>query len=824
MKISYSWLKDYLCADVSAEEISAILTSIGLEVESVEVVERVKGGLRGVTVGQVLTCEQHPDADKLRVTTVDVGGEQPLQIVCGAPNVAAGQKVPVATIGTTLFFANGDEIKIKKSKLRGVESSGMICAEDELGIGTSHAGIMVLAADAQVGQPLADVLGLESELVFEIGLTPNRIDAASHVGVARDLAAYLSVHCPEKLRRFSPPSVESFRVDDASNAYRVKVENTEACLRYCGVTISGVAVQASPAWLQKRLAAIGLRPINSVVDVTNYVLHELGQPLHAFDADKIAGKTVVVRTCPEGTPFKTLDGVERKLSAQDLMICSAEKPLCIAGVFGGMESGVTEATKNIFLESACFNPVWVRKTAKRHALSTDASFRYERGADPSIPPAALKRAAMLIKELGGGSISSEVVDVYPKVAERKSVALTLSGVCTGIGKAIDSSVIKKILAALEIDVTREDGDNLTVSVPTYRIDVARPCDVVEEILRIYGYNNVEIPQHVRASLNHTARPDNEQMVNAAASLLSGQGFNEIMCLSLTSAKRYDELRSYPKEKLVLLQNPNSVELNAMRQTLLFGGLEAIAYNINRRQPDLKLYEFGNTYCRQAPHGSVTERFGEELRLSLFVTGAQHKKNWNEPQAMSSFFTLKKHVEQLLQRFGVDLRALQSAALPADIFSDGAAYKLGGKDLLWMGAVSKKLRSAFDVKQDVYFAEIRWPALLSFAARQKIAYAELPKYPAVNRDLALLLDANVTFAQLRETAHKTEKKLLQSVGLFDVYEGSKLPEGKKSYALSFTLQDSERTLTDQEIERIMEKLVAAFEKDFGAQLRRIESSV
>ena len=821
MKISYSWLKDYICADVSAEEISSILTAIGLEVESVEVVESVKGGLRGVTVGRVLTCEPHPDADKLRVTTVDIGGDQPLQVVCGAPNVAAGQKVPVATIGATLFFANGSEVNIKKSKLRGVESSGMICAEDELGIGNSHAGVMVLDDSAKVGQPLADFLGLESELIFEIGLTPNRIDAASHVGVARDLAAYLAVHCPEKLRRFSYPPAENFKVDNTSNAYSVRVENTEACPRYCGVTVSGVAVQASPAWLQKRLAAIGLRPINNVVDVTNYVLHELGQPLHAFDADKIAGKTVVVRTCPEGTPFKTLDDVERKLSAQDLMICSAEKPMCIAGVFGGAESGVTGATKNIFIESACFNPVWVRKTAKRHALSTDASFRYERGADPNIPVTALKRAAMLIRELGGGSISSEVVDVYPQVAERKSIPLTFSGVCASIGKAIDSSAIKKILAALELDVTHEDGDSLTVSVPTYRIDVARPCDVAEEILRIYGYNNVEVPRHVHASLSYTTRPDNEQLVNAAASLLSGQGFNEIMCLSLTNAKRYDELHSYPKEKLVLLQNPNSVELNAMRQTLLFGGLEAIAYNINRRQPDLKLYEFGNTYFRQAPAGSVTERFGEEARLGIFVTGAAHKKSWNEPQAMSNFFTLKKHVELLLQRFGVNLHALQSAALPADVFSDGAAYRLGGKDFLSMGVVSKTLRGMFDVKQEVYFAELRWQILTRFAAQQKITCAGLPRYPEVSRDLALLIDKNVTFAQLRETAHKAEKKLLQSVGLFDVYEGSKLPDGKKSYALSFTLQDSERTLTDQEIERIMEKLVSAFEKNFGAQLRKAE---
>ncbi|MDR0413915.1 MAG: phenylalanine--tRNA ligase subunit beta [Prevotellaceae bacterium] len=821
MKISYSWLKDYICADASAEEVNKILTAIGLEVESVEEVESVKGGLHGVVVGHVLTCEQHPDADKLRVTTVDVGGEQPLQIVCGAPNVAVGQKVAVATIGATLFFANGDEVKIKKSKLRGVESYGMICAEDELGIGDSHAGIMTLDANAKVGQPLADFLELKSETVFEIGLTPNRIDAASHVGVARDLAAYLSVHCPEKLKRFSYPSVENFKVDNTSNTCSVKVENTEACPRYCGVTISGVTVKDSPEWLQKRLSVVGLRPINNVVDVTNYVLHELGQPLHAFDADKIEGKTVVVKTCPEGTTFRTLDEVERKLSAQDLMICSVEKPMCIAGVFGGTDSGVTNSARNIFLESACFSPVWVRKTAKRHALSTDASFRYERGADPNIPLTALKRAAMLIKELGGGSISSEVVDVYPQAVARKNIALTFDYICTSIGKAIDHSVIEKILTALEFEVTRGEGGSITVSVPTYRVDVTRPCDVLEEILRIYGYNNVEIPQHVHASLNHIGKPDNEQMVSTAATLLSSRGFNEIMCLSQTNARRYDELHTCPPDKLALLQNPNSAELNAMRQTLLFGGLEAVAYNINRRQSDLKLYEFGNVYCKLAPTGSVTERFSEELRLGVFVTGALHKKSWNEPQALSNFFTLKQHVELLLQRFGVNLHALQSAELPIDIFTDGAAYKLGGRNFLSMGAVSKKLRDMFDIKQEVYFAELRWPPLLGFVAKQKIACTELPKYPEVNRDLALLVDKGVTFAQLRGAAYKAEKKLLRSVGLFDVYEGDKLPDGKKSYALSFTLQDSERTLTDSDIERIMGNLARAFEKEFGAQVRGAE---
>jgi phenylalanyl-tRNA synthetase beta chain len=724
----------------------------------------------------------------------------------------------VATIGATLYFSSGEEVKIKKSKLRGVESFGMLCAEDELGLGASHEGIMVLDESAKVGQPLADLLKLESDYVFEIGLTPNRIDAASHVGVARDLAAYLAVHFSEKLQKFAYPSVENFKVDNTSNVYQIKVENSEACPRYTGITISGVKVAPSPEWLQKKLNAIGVRPINNMVDITNFVMHELGQPLHAFDADKIDGKTVVVKPCTEGTLFKTLDEVERKLSAQDLMICSASKPLCIAGVFGGVDSGVSNSTQNIFLESAYFNPVWVRKTAKRHTLSTDASFRYERGADPNITVVALKRAAMLIKELGGGNISSEVVDIYPQAIAKKVVALSFEKICASIGKQIDKEVIKKILAGLEFGIENENGDSLSVSVPTYRVDVTRECDVVEEILRIYDYNNVEIPQHVHASLSHVAKPNNETLRNTAANLLSSRGFNEIMCLSLTNSKRYEDLKTYPKEKLVLLQNPNSVELNAMRQTLLFGGLETIAYNINRRQLDLKLYEFGNVYNLLAPSGSVTERFGEEARMSIFVTGAKHKKNWNASNSSTDFFTLKKQVQLLLERFGVNLDTLQTAELPADIFADGAAYKLLGKNFLEMGVVSKKLRAMFDIKQEVYFAEIRWSALVNFVAKQKITYTELPKYPEVNRDLALLLDKKITFAQLREAAVKSEKKLLKSVGLFDVYEGDKLPEGKKSYALSFTLQDSERTLTDQEIERVMSSLMKLFEKEFGAQVR------
>jgi phenylalanyl-tRNA synthetase beta chain len=818
MTISYSWLKDYIDAELSVDEVSRILTAIGLEVEAVEKTEAVKGGLQGVVVGHVITCGQHPDAEKLRVTTVDVGTNELLQIVCGAPNVAAGQKVPVATIGAQLYFSNGEEVKIKKSKLRGVESFGMICAEDELGLGSSHAGIMVLPSEAKVGTPVAEFLKLESEFVFEIGLTPNRIDAASHIGVGRDLAAYLAVHFPEKLKKFNYPSVENFKIDNTSNTFQIKVENSEACPRYSGVTISGVKVAPSPEWLQKKLTAIGVRPINNIVDVTNFVLHEIGQPLHAFDADKIDGKTVVVKTCTEGTTFKTLDEVERKLSSHDLMICSASKPMCIAGVFGGVDSGVNSSTANIFIESAYFNPVWVRKTAKRHALSTDASFRYERGADPNITMYALKRAAMLMKEVAGGQISSEIIDVYPSpIAERK-VELSYSRICTAIGKAIPQQTIKNILTSLEFKVENENGDALAVSVPTYRVEVTRECDVVEEVLRIYDYNNVEIPQHVSSTLNYSQKPDNEHITNIAADMLSSNGFNEIMCLSLTNSKYYDSLTTYPAEKLVMLQNPNSTELNAMRQTLLIGGIEAIAYNINRRQANLKLYEFGNVYSKAAPAGSVTERFTEERRLSILVSGQEHEKSWNTALTPSRFYTLKKIVEQLCQRFGINIEQLQTAQLPSDIFSDGVAYKLAGKPFLEIGVVAKKLRNTLDAKQEVYAAEIYWNTLLQHLTKLKVAYSELPKYPEVTRDLALLVDTKTTFAQLREAAIKTEKSLLKSISLFDVYEGDKIPAGKKSYALSFILQDRERTLTEQDIERSMKNLLNVFEKNFGAQLR------
>ncbi|GHU93494.1 phenylalanine--tRNA ligase beta subunit [Bacteroidia bacterium] len=817
MTISYSWLCSYIKTTATVDEVAQILTAIGLEVEHVETTDAVRGGLRGVVVGEVLTCTPHPDSDHMHVTTVNVGAAEPLQIVCGAPNVAAGQKVAVATIGTMLYFSD-EEVKIKKSKLRGVESCGMICAEDELGIGTSHEGIMVLPADAPVGTPLADFLHLQGETVFEIGLTPNRIDAASHMGVARDLAAYLAVHHPDKLQQLAYPLVDKFKVDNQQLTFDIKVENVEACPRYTGITITGVKVQPSPEWLQKRLQSIGLRPINNVVDTTNFVLHEIGHPLHAFDADRVEGNTIVVKTCAEGTVFKTLDNVERKLSAQDLMICSAAQPLCIAGVFGGAGSGVTEQTTRVFLESAYFNPVWVRKTAKRHGLNTDASFRYERGADPNITPFALQRAALLIQELAGGSVSSNIVDVYPVPIEKRSIVLQYNRLRAAVGKEIPKDVCLKILQALEYVVEEETEEGLTLRVPTYRVDVQQDCDVVEDILRIYDYNHVEIPLGVKSTLSYQPHPDKEKISNAVADFLSHNGFHEIMCLSLTNSLYYKNLQTYPADKTVLLKNPNSVELNAMRQTLLWGGLEAIAHNLNRQQNNLRLYEWGNVYSRAQTDGSLTEKYHEAHQLGMWITGAESEKNWNRPASPSTFFTLKEAVERLLSQYGIDLAALQSAPLPTDIFVDGIACKLMGKPFAQVGIVAKKLRQDLGIKQEVYYAQIEGNVLLQYIDNQRIAYKELPKYPEVHRDLALLLDSPVRFEQLHALATKTEKRLLKKVSLFDVYEGDKLPAGKKSYALSFTLQDAEKTLTDTEIDNVMNRLIAAFGKEFGASLR------
>ncbi|MDR0582376.1 MAG: phenylalanine--tRNA ligase subunit beta [Prevotellaceae bacterium] len=818
MKISYNWLKDYLPITETPERVAEVLTGIGLEVEAIERQEAVKGGLQGVVVGEVLECMPHPDADKLHVTKVNTGAGEPLQIVCGAPNVAAGQKVPVATVGTTLYFANGDEVKIKKSKLRGVESAGMICAEDELGLGSSHDGIMTLAPEAVPGTSLSEWLHLESDIVFEIGLTPNRIDAASHIGVARDLAAALNMDLRMgKMYGFTEDAPVS--VASASPPVRVAVENPAACPRYTGCTIRGVTVQPSPGWLQQRLTAIGVRPINNVVDITNYVLHETGQPLHAFDANTIDGGEVVVKTCPEGTKFITLDGVERTLSAQDLMICNARRPMCMAGVFGGLENGVTGQTKNIFLESAYFHPVWVRKTARRHGLNTDSSFRYERGADPKVPPYALKRAAQLIRDIAGGEAVGGIIDIYPSPVAPAVVQLDYARMERLIGKKIDRETLLRILQRLDFVIDREDAGGLQVTVPSYRVDVTRECDVVEELLRIYGYNNVEIPAHTVVTLSHAARPDKEKIQNTVSDYLVANGFYEMMNNSLTKADYYRALQTFPADKAARILNPLSSDLNVLRQTLLFGGLESIAHNINRQQVDLKLFEWGNCYAFDSARddGSL-KAYTETWQLGLFITGFTSGQNWRQPQERADFFYLKGYVENILERFGSTAGRLETDEAPADVFSGGLQYLLNGKPVAVAGIVSKEIRRLFDIKQDVFAAEIAGSALFKIAKNHQVQYRELPKFPEVRRDLALVLDEKITYAQLRDLAFKTEKHLLTRVNLFDVYRGDKLPQGKKQYALSFVLQDKEKTLADSHIERIMDNLLKAFMQHFAATLR------
>lgn len=816
MKISYNWLKQYINVELDPERIAEILTSIGLEVENLEKHQAVKGGLEGVVIGEVLTCEKHPDADKLSCTTVNVGSGEPLPIVCGAPNVAKGQKVLVATVGTTLYFGD-DEVKIKKAKLRGQPSEGMICAEDELGLGKSHDGIMVLPADAVVGTPAKEYFKLEDDYQFEIGLTPNRIDAASHFGVARDLAAYLSQESEVKALR---PSVDSFKVDNTSRTIPVEVKNAEACPRYTGVTISNVKVAPSPEWLQNRLRVIGLNPINNIVDITNFVLHEIGQPLHAFDADKIEGGKVVVGTLPEATPFVTLDGQERKLNAEDLMICNATKGMCIAGVFGGSESGVTENTNSVFLESAHFNPVWVRKTARRHGLNTDASFRFERGSDPNITVWALKRAAMLIKEIAGGEISSEIVDVYPTPVKDFDVTISLKRVTSLIGKEIPLATIKRILSGLDIAIVSENGDTLQLAVPPYRVDVQREADVVEEILRIYGYNNIEIPEKVNASLSYSTHPDKNKIVNLASDYLTGMNFNEIMCNSLTKASYYDGLTTFTPENVVKILNPLSNDLNGMRQTLLFGGLETIQRNINHKSPNLKLYEFGNCYkfTNIENADNALKKYTEELRMGIWITGDRAEETWTGKSQQVSFFMLKGYVSALLKRFGYDADSLEAVEAPEDVFDYGLQLMDNGKPVVWFGLVNSKLRDTLDIKPEVFFAEIRWDLLTAQAGKVKIALKEIARFPEVRRDLALLIDSNIEFAQVRKVAFATERKLLKRVNLFDVYQGANLGANKKSYAVSFTLQDETKTLTDNQIDKTMDNLVKAFQKEIGAQLR------
>lgn len=818
MTISLNWLRDYLKTDLTPEQISLILTDIGLEVDRFEKRESVRGGLAGVVVGEVLTCAKHPDADKLSVTTVNVGSGEPLQIVCGAPNVAAGQKVLVATVGTTLYTEEGEEFKIKRSKIRGVESLGMICAEDELGLGRSHDGIMILGSDAVAGTPAPDALNIEEDHIIEIGLTPNRVDAASHFGVARDLAAFRKVHGQSV--ELSLPSVEAFAPDSHDREITVEVQDGDGAPRYSGLTITGIKVGPSPEWMQARLRAIGMNPHNNVVDITNYVLHEVGQPLHAFDADRVEGGKIVVRTCPEGTLFTTLDGVERKLSAGDLMICDAAKPMCIAGVYGGLDSGVTEATTSIFLESAYFNPTRIRKTARRHGLSTDASFRYERGADPNITVYALKRAAMLIREIAGGRVSSEITDIYPEPVEWFRFELSYERLNRLVGKEIPQEVVKQIIAALDVRIESENDGVLAVAVPPFRVDVQREADLAEDILRIYGYNNVEIPLHVNSSLSYQPKPDVPKLTNMVADMLSAGGFNETMSNSLTKASYYEGLAAYPAENCVRILNPLSADLGVMRQTMVFNMLEAVQVNVNHRNPNLKLYEFGNVYRyddAKKTEGSLAP-YVETPTLAIAVTGAERQASWNIKTQPTDFFFLRGVFERVLRRLGLDVYNLKTDTLTSDVFGEALAMQLNGKQFAQIGRLSAKMLGMFDIKQEVYYLEMNFGALVKATKKLSVTVGELSKYPEVRRDLALLVNREVTFSSLRDAAFQAERKLLKSVSLFDVYEGDKLPEGKKSYALNFILEDKSRTLTDREIDRIMQAIAARLEKDYGATVR------
>lgn len=822
MNVSYKWLKEYLASDLSAEKMAEILTEIGLEVEDFEKIETIRGGLSGVVVAEVLTCVAHPDSDHLHITTVNVGSTEPLQIVCGAPNVAAGQKVMCATVGAVLYpIGETEAFKIKRSKIRGVESLGMLCAEDEMGIGTDHDGIMVLPSDAVVGTPAKDYLHIEEDYLIGIGLTPNRADAMSHYGVARDVAAYLKAN---KLPcRLTLPSVEAFAVDNHNRATAVEVLDTEGAPRYSGITVTDVKVAPSPEWMQNYLRAIGLNPHNNLVDITNFVLHETGQPLHCFDADKIEGGKISVRTCAEGTKFVTLDGVERTLSAEDLMICDCAKPMCIAGVFGGADSGVSDTTTNVFIESAYFNPVRVRKTAKRHGLNTDASFRFERGIDPNMTIYALKRAAMLFKELAGGTISSEITDMCNATFEPFRFEASLDNVRRLIGKNIDDTTIRQIIASLDVAVESESGEVLQVAVPQYRVDVRREADLIEDILRIYGYNNIEIPSTMTAAVSYAPKPDKTRLINKASDFLSDNGLTEIMSNSLTKSSYYDTLTSYPAAHSVRILNPLSADLNVLRQTLLFNAMEAVQLNVNRKSSNLKLYEFGNCYFydeSKKPQQAENDLapYSETYRLAITITGVDRQQSWNTRPEPTSFFTLKAVVEKLLRRFGVDIYSLKTTQLTSDLFSQAVSVEAGGKELLQMGTVSSAIRRTFDLKAEVFFAEINFDVLVKYTRNSKITSEDLSKFPEVKRDLALVVNKTVTFEQLRGIAFATERKLLKRVSLFDVFEGDKLPMGKKSYALSFVLEDKTQTLNDKIIDKVISNLITAFQQKANASIR------
>jgi len=807
MKISYNWLKQFINIDLKSEDTAEVLTDLGLEVEGVEKFESLKGGLEGVVIGHVLTCTQHTNADKLKVTTVDIGTGTPIQIVCGASNVAVGQKVPVATIGTKLYDKEGGSFEIKKGKIRGEESHGMICAEDELGLGDSHEGIMILDSTLAPGTPAAKVFKIETDEVFEIGLTPNRADAMSHWGVARDLRAGL-IQRDGKQYELITPSVNKFQVEKRTFKIDVKVNNTKLVPRYCGITISGITVKSSPEWLKNKLKAIGLTPKNNIVDITNYVLHELGQPLHAFDASKINGN-IIVETVKSGTKFTTLDGIERTLNEEDIMICDTQGPLCIAGVFGGLNSGVSESTNVIFLESAYFNPVSIRKTAKRHGLSTDASFRFERGIDPAITDYALKRAAILILEVAGGEITSDLIDVNNAKNEDFSVVLNFENVNKIIGQVIPKETLKKILVSLDIKVTSVSDSSLGLIIPSYRVDVQREIDVIEELLRVYGYNNINFTNKVNATVSNSGRTEDYKVQNTIGNQLTSLGFHEMMANSLTTPD-YIKLSDNLKEDFnVLILNPLSIDLSAMRQSLLFSGLEAVSFNINRRNTDLKLFEFGKTY-HKLPSG-----FDEPKHLSLFTTGNRLDESWTNTQKPSDFFLFKGYVISVLSRLGIN--NYQTKPIENDVFAEGIAFANGNNVLVEFGTVKKTILKHFDIKQEVFYADFDWNAVLK-SISNKIKYVEISKYPEVRRDLALLLDESVAFEDIYSIARKTEQSLLKEITLFDVYVGKNLPEGKKSYAVSFTLQDESKTLTDSQIEKIMSKLQNNFQTQLGAQLR------
>jgi phenylalanyl-tRNA synthetase beta chain len=823
MNISYNWLKEYLSFDMTAEELASALTSIGLETGKVEKIQSIRGGLEGLVTGEVLTCTEHPDSDHLHVTAVNIGSGEPLQIVCGAPNVACGQKVIVATVGTTLYSGD-NEFKIKRSRIRGVESFGMICAEDEIGIGQDHSGIIVLPANTEAGIPAKEYYGMEDDWALEVDITPNRVDATSHIGVARDLMAFLKQNGKEAHLKL--PSTDKFGIEDPSGAITVERINPDGCIRYSGVTIRGITVGESPGWMKNRLTAIGLRPINNVVDITNYILHETGQPLHAFDADNIKGGKVIVDTMPDGTGFVTLDGVERTLTAQDLMICSESEPMCIGGIFGGLNSGVTENTTSVFLESACFHPSWIRRTARRFGLNTDASFRFERGLDPNQTVSVLKRAALLIRELAGGKITGDIRDIYPHKIEPFRVDVSFSKINALIGKEIPVAEIRNILASLDIETVAETKESLSLRVPVYRYDVRRDVDVIEEILRIYGYNNVEIDDRVNSTLSYQTPTDkNYKLENIVSEQLCGAGFNEILNNSLTKSACYDGLTSFPATRCVTLINPLSNDLNVMRQTLLFGGLQNVEYNINHKNRNIHFFEFGNCYALNDPDGEkkngadIISAYREDYRLGLWIAGNRVENSWAHADEKTSVYELKAYVENILTRLGLNIEKLVYTSSSNDIFMSGMSIATpGGKILGEYGIINRRILKMMDIDSEVYFAELSWSMLMKEVRKLQIKYRDIPRIPEIKRDLALLVNKEAAFADIKKTALESESKLLKNVVLFDVYEGKNLPEGKKSYAVSFYIQDEEKTLNDKQIESIMQKIQKNLKDKLGASLR------